>query len=159
MHPFKGIISHYKWTWTDIKGIIPIYIYLYTNIYALTLIWSYSYIIKEFVKSHSLTALLDWDWVQRSEEYSSVQSLVQQYKSPNCTPMGVLTGLGQAKPSSLGGNLSETRLSCLLSTSYFLPSSVHRSPSTVYHILSTIWCLLFSFIWFVFILTLSWNRA
>ena len=123
MNPFKGIISHYKITCPVIKGFTPIYKYLYKNIYALTLILRYSYIMKEFFKFHSLTALIGWDWHQGVKEYSSVQSLVQQYK--------------QANQSSLVGSLSETRLSCLLFAVDFLLSA---STSCFHWPLSTVHC-------------------
>ena len=51
---------------------------------------------------------------------------IQVYKalcSSISGPMGVLTGKGQDNYSSLGGSLSETRLSCLLSAVDFLLSA------------------------------------
>ena len=82
MNLLKGMISHYKWTGPDIRWFIPIYKYIWFNFNLKIFIY-----YQRIFKSHSLTALIGWDWDQGSEEYSSVQSLVQQPKGANCTPM------------------------------------------------------------------------
>ena len=71
-----------------------------------------------------------------------------------CMPIGVLTGLCQANHSTVSGNLSETRLCCLLfgvqyslstvqcpiSTIHFPLSTVQYPLSTVHYQLSTLHC-------------------
>ena len=68
--------------------------------------------------------------------YSSVW--LRHYKQANCTPMGVLTGLGQAYSMQAVKGVDCLKLSCLLPAIDFLLSAVHCPLFTVYCPLFTV---------------------